>query len=156
MHSLGINVNTYKTRIDGGCSIEEALTIKVRKSKKDGWIDHNGVSYKSCKEMCQAYGVNDVTFHNRIADGWSICDALTTPIKHKKFVDHNGNTYDSLEDMCKHWGITTKLYQSRKAYGWELNEILTRENSKTQNNASTDHNGKKFKNINEMCKYWGI
>ena len=55
-------------------------------------VDHKGNVWKSKIEMCKYYNINWTTYDNRMQKGWSMKDALETPVKCKNIItDHKGN-----------------------------------------------------------------
>lgn len=125
----GITPVIYSGRIREGWSIEDILTVKVGERKNEtGWVsseDHLGNKYKSKAEMCRAYNISREQFKDRIKNGWTLKDALTTPSNKKEYWDHLGNRYDTLTKMCEAYGITLATYINRIKYGYSLKEALT-------------------------------
>ncbi len=95
-----LNVSCLIGRLNAGWPIEEALNTpsgKVRKSRQ-GYRPpeaKGGVTYTHNGETLTIYqwaaktGINGGTINARIKSGWSIGDALTTPVKKKKPSQHN-------------------------------------------------------------------
>ena len=78
-----IPYNAYRKRIDQRWSLKKALTTPLGDIEKGFYstfsVDHLGNTYHSIKDMCKAWGVNNMTFTTRLNKGWSIEKALTTP-----------------------------------------------------------------------------
>ena len=71
----GVKPATYRQRVEIlGWSQEQALTGKRERTKNV--VDHNGDSFFSEREMCEAHGVSYSTFLKRKAKGLSIREAL--------------------------------------------------------------------------------
>ncbi len=129
--------------------------------------DHTGRAWPSVKAMCDAFNIPMTTFNNRLKRGWTLEQALTTPRdttrpKHK-FVkpvkDFKGVEYPTVGAMCAVYGISEKVYWSRKRIlKWDLEKILTTPLQTIAKNAKqvTDHNGKVFNSISELCRYHKI
>ena len=80
----GIKPKTFDGRIQKmGLSLKDALTIPCGTIKRKGirCEDHCGNEFDSITQMTQYYGINPSAFKKRILAGWSLKNALTTPIK---------------------------------------------------------------------------
>jgi DNA-binding transcriptional regulator YhcF (GntR family) len=81
----GVNPETYSRRIKVyKMTVEEALTRPVKRNGGQQIRDHKGTLYKSHTRMCEHYGISRKLFEYRIAHGWSLEAALTTPPKTRK------------------------------------------------------------------------
>ena len=125
--------------------------------------DHLGNQYASKKEMCDHYHITTSIFFSRIGIGWSIKDALTTPVqrvpKNAKFVtDHTGQKFSSISKMCAHWHINKPTYTARIQNGWSVERALTEKTANLQVTAKTckDHLGNEYASQNEMCRAYHI
>lgn len=124
--------------------------------------DHLGNVYKTKTEMCHAWGISLSTYMSRISLGYSVKEALTTPIKpikHTLYKDHLGTTYKTKTEMCRAWGINCiATLDKRLARGLSLEEALTYDSKNNHNIAKpcTDHLGNVFDSENSMCKKWGV
>ncbi len=93
-----ITIIKYKYRISHGYSIEEALTLqKVYRGRKHThekqqkqpaskvriYVDYLGLEYDSLSLMCQSHNVSVSTYLGRRRLGWSLEEALATPIRGK-------------------------------------------------------------------------
>lgn len=128
--AYGINYATYSRRKKKGMSTEEALTKPVNKrSKVEDITDHLGKTYSSKRAMARAYGIPRTTYTQRIENGMSVKDALTTPggrtQDELKVYDHNGNEFESKKKMLKHYKISPNTYNNRVKANMSLEEILT-------------------------------
>ncbi len=168
-----ISKNCYKKRMKKGMSLEECLTTPLRTFV---CMDHNGIEYNSVEEMCQHYNISFGCYKNRLKAGYTQQEALTIPVnglrntsvkmkcnskKHLRICyDHLGREYCSIEDMCKHYGISDSMYRNRIRYGWSLEKVLTTpkvsngDQTRSKEEARTDHNGKIFNSKKEMCAYY--
>lgn len=124
---------------------------------KQPCLDHLGNEFDSIKNMCIHWGIPSHTFQYRINKGWSLKDALTTPIRETSKVcyDHNNNKFKSMSDMCIHWGIPIRTFCHRINQGWSLEDALTTPVNK-HSKTCYDHTNRRFNSVNEMCEYWGI
>ena len=157
----GIDRRTYQARIKLGWSVERALTTPVGENEKGKTVtDHLGNEFKSIEAMCKFWNIKRNIYVKRIRRGWSVEDALTTPVdevkaKGKMITDHLGNEFETITAMCKFWGIEKHIYGGRIKRGWSVEKALTTPVDELKK-AVTDHLGNKFKSITAMCKFWGI
>lgn len=138
-----------------GFSLEDVLT-KKEDVYNTGRVqkDHLGRTFIGLKSMCEHYGITTSAYYQRLRAGWTLEEALTTPIGDhtKKGIpckDHLGNNFSSIGDMIKHYGITRTVYGYRKKLGWSLKDILTTP-SKEQEEI-VDHLGNKYETMQEMA-----
>lgn len=85
--SWGVNIHTYRKDIQNGLSVEEALTRKKKhiiKVKQWEVFDHKGNKYRYIKDMCKAYDIPYNIYMGRINKGFSVEEALTTPVRTKR------------------------------------------------------------------------
>jgi hypothetical protein len=80
----GTKLNTIDTRIARGWSYEEAVCGRPRKPR----AHHTNLyfvdgAYLSAKEAAKKYGIAQSTVRERLNRGWTIEEALTTPIQEK-------------------------------------------------------------------------
>ena len=179
-----IRINTFRSRIERGSSIKDALTMPVASSTSK-IQDHLGNEYRSIKEMCKKYHIADSTYRDRINNGWSVEEALTINIikKPKKeyitccnndhkslnksiskenhlIQDHLGNTYKSIKEMCRKYNIDYNVYDLRIKNGWDLEKALTTSTRKQIHRKHSqpvyDYLGKSYANEKAMCKYYNI
>ncbi len=132
--SYGITISMYYQRLKKGWSLEKTLTTKPRHTKKnkiettEDKTDHNGIQFDSIKQMCQHYGLEELTYTRRLERGWNKEKALTEPIdttKHGKPVtDPFGFDYPTVKDMLKAYKVKTSAYFERSRAGYSLIEIL--------------------------------
>ena len=129
--------------------------------------DHTGKTWPSVRAMCDAFGLPMTTFNNRLKRGWTLEQALTTPNdttrkKHKltkPVKDFKGVEYPTVGAMCAAYGLSEKVYWSRKRIlKWDLKKNLTTPvNTTAQNSkAITDHTGRVFPSVSELCRYYKI
>lgn len=104
----GVRYNVYYHRREKGYSLEEALTIPNGSSKSRVCFDHLGKQYASQSEMCRAYGIRHNTFMFRVANGWSLEEALTSKATYARFVDPLGKGHTSLKAGLRFYNIDFK------------------------------------------------
>ena len=160
LDAYGIGRTTYGYRMSKGWTLEDVLTMPLydskRKPKKEPRVvrDHLGNEYGTIKEMCESYGIKQVTFTFRLKNGWPLDEALECPVgtPRQPVRDHLGNEYRSISEMCSVYGIATSTFSRRKGYGWTLEQVLTTK----RYNACFDHLGNEYASIKEMCRHYGI
>ena len=141
-------------------SIEEALTLKSEQLRGKTITDHTDKTWSSVTAMCKAWGITTALYYGRIKCGYSIEQALTSPLtkqprNSKTIIDHKGNEFASVSDLCKHWGIGRSTYNARIKNGWSMKKALTTPCAKINSMEKqewTDHLGNKFESLNAMCK----
>lgn len=156
--------------------IEEALTFndeQIRLKYTTGCIDHLGNRFKSKQAMCEFYGVTKSVYFGRIGMGWSLKDALTTPLQtqiaNAKTLTYKGISYTSISKFCKDFNLTRSTFnlrckQMRKKYHCDdlndtmIDEILSTptKDVKIAKQECVDFKGNKFPSIGSMCKHYGI
>lgn len=75
---LSRRLNYYKW------DLEKALTTPAKANGGTTCYDHKGIRYRSETLMCQKYGICRKTYKWRVANGWSVEDALTILPRIKK------------------------------------------------------------------------
>ena len=115
--------------------------------------DQCGRVFDTIKDMCKFHNVKYLTYLKRVnEDGMSIKEAL----EYRKCYDHLGNVFNSQVEMCKHYEITESALRARLSCGHSLEEALTGNFDRSDIEDRTDHTGRVFDTIKEMCKYWNI
>ena len=134
----GISPSILHRRVhDKGMPLKEALTTPIsRKHSAQEVTDHLGNKYRSRSLMAKAYGISSLTLGDRLKRGWSVEEALTTPIdtsnyrKTKKVSkvkvqDHKGKWYDSYYELAKAYGLSfSTLYGRVAKLGWSIEKAL--------------------------------
>ena len=133
--------------------MEEALTKKYAGYNQPHY-DHNGTKFSTLKEMCKYYGISEANYLVRLRNGWSMKNALTTPVRGQACVDHEGEKFPSMTKMCEYWGVPYELFYRRyKVQGKSLEESLT---LGSDYETVFDHLGNRFTTQVEMCRFYGI
>lgn len=134
----GISPSVFHRRVHvQGLSVEEALTSPIsRKHSAQEVTDHLGNKYRSLSLMARTYGIKLITLRDRLERGWSIREALTTPVdtstlrktvnvKGIKVQDHKGVWYNSYYELAKAYGLTiSTLYGRLVRLGWSIEKAL--------------------------------
>ena len=82
----GQQENRVSKRLTNGWQLERALTAPPMKPWAPvPWTDHTGREFPSQGAMCEAWGIAQSLFCNRIRGrGWSLERALTEPVRHPR------------------------------------------------------------------------
>lgn len=85
----GIPFKLLSARLAGGMTVDDAVAMLHRPQA----ITYNGVTYRTKTELCRAFNIPYDRFRSRIRKGWSLDDALNTPmITSLKFTQDEFNT----------------------------------------------------------------
>ena len=83
----------------------------------------NGRPFPSMRAGAKAHGLDDTTVRARIANGWDVDKAFTTPIKSNP-VSVEGTKYKNLEEASRAFGIGSSTVAYRMKRGWPLEKAL--------------------------------
>lgn len=152
--SWGISYSCYKYRRNKGMSKGEALTMP-NLVKMPTRVD--GVDYPCLAAACRAYGVLPGTALSRLDRGMSPEQAITEVVKHAGITGPDGVYYPSVLAMCRAYGISYNCYNRNVLAGMSLKDALTtRKCAPHRPVACTDHTGRKFATIADMCEAWNV
>jgi len=92
--------------------------------------DHKGKKYPTIRAMAKAYHIPDPTLRARIRYGWTLEEALTTPVLREPVIrktvrDHHGTEYASIKKMSDAYGISYQAVLDRLKRGWDTEKALT-------------------------------
>lgn len=120
------------------------------------YIDHLNNKFSTKEDMCEFWNINLGTYLNRIKRGWTMAEALSTPIHSVR--DHLGNEYKTFSSMCQHYNKSSQVVQQRIERGWPLCQALTVPLVRKHGvyNTCKDHLGNEYSSITEMCEKYGI
>ena len=122
--------------------------------------DHLGISHKSIKAMCVAWGQNYARYQYRIKNGWTIEKALTEKEQKQtgKAIDHLGNSYKNIDEMCKAWNTNKNAFYNKKHEGKTLKQCLEKATGKkiAFGNQCMDIFGNSFNSIKDMYNYYKV
>lgn len=126
----GISKSCFLLRMRHCYTLERALTEKQNYTPAARSVsDHQGHSFKSIKAMCDFYGIAFETFDSRKRHGWSLQQALETPVgkkfNHQAIKDHLGHEFLSLKEMCAAWKIPYQTFNRRRKLGLSVKDALT-------------------------------
>lgn len=74
--TYGISTSMYRSRINRGMSVRDALT-KEKADRSIKSVDYKGNEFSSLKKMCESYKVSVGTYEYRIMHGKNEAEALT-------------------------------------------------------------------------------
>lgn len=115
---------TWDTVSDNLKDIEGYLT-------NSGNLTFEGIRYGSLASLSAKFGVGIYTLRQRLSRGWSLHDALHTPVgvqgvgNCRPCRDHLGNEFDSKSSMCGFWGVPAETFTKRISRHWSLEKALT-------------------------------
>lgn len=116
----------------------------------------NGVKYNSIVDACSEYGVDAYLFRNRIANGWSIEEALEIVERRKskkgsiEIEDIKG--YSSLAELCRDFNISYSLVRQRLQRGLSLDDAISGKSI----SKNIVVNGVSYKSLNDACESLNI
>ena len=122
--------------------------------------DHLGNEFRSLKDMCGKYGLGAKLFCSRIKMGWTLEEALTTPIgeslhRGRRCCDHEGREFPSISAMAQAYGISLSLLERRLTKGMSLEESLTTP-VMGWNRPVTDCFGQTFASVSAAARFYGL
>lgn len=155
----GINLNSYKNRIESGMSLEKSLTTPVREKHKK-CKDHLGNEFNSVVEMCEHYEIDANLFRCRERLGWSLKDILETPRKvtdrRKEYEDSDGNKFKNKTELANFHNMSDVRYYRLMKSGYTLEDDENHKCYVRSCNVVTDPFGKTHRTLNNMLKYYDI
>lgn len=92
-------------------------------------FSYNGVQYKKLSDLAKRYKINPRLLYKRIADGWSLDEAVSIPrertekILNKQLYEYEGKLM-SVEQLSQINGINKKNIYKRLARGWSVEEAV--------------------------------
>lgn len=123
----GMSEATLRSRLNNeGWSFDKAITEPITQNEK--YLEYNGEVHTQ-KEWGEITGLG-TTFRSRIRQGWSIKDAVETPLLKKRTkpinapVTYNGDTMP-LKDLCAKYNKNYHTIQTRLQRGWTINEAMS-------------------------------
>ena len=133
------------------------------KERKYEPVDHKGIRYKNFAAMAESYGLKGACVMSRLARGWDLEKALTTPKNgtlkeiHSKKITIEGIEFASITEACEHYNIRIHTYRDRLRKGMSQEEALTTPVCKGHpGKPCTDHLGNKFSSRKAMLEFWNI
>jgi len=72
--------------------------------------DHLGEEHPSLKAMCEHYGISMSLYLNRRYNGASKRDALTLPIRRKRYYKYKGHIFKNKEGLLAYAGLMPTEY----------------------------------------------
>ena len=127
--------------------------------------DHKGNTFETEKDMCEYYNVSPGTFSARKFYGWSVEECLfgrekvvRSDIDIEKRTDPYGKVFPSAKAMCEYHKRSYRAYACGLTRGWSKEEALfgKKKVSQASENDRTDHTGKVFSSMKQMCIDYGV
>lgn len=110
-------------------------TTIIHKDEIESWLMSqqvffvDGKLYRTYSAIAYDYNISESCLHSRLKRGYSLEDAVHTPIRTSKTCtkcsDHLGNAYESVVEMLVYYGISQSVYYRRLSRGWSLERTLT-------------------------------
>ena len=114
-------------------------------------VEFEGVLYPSYSVLAKQFGISEKLLDGRRRWGWSLRDALTTPLHTRnagaKPVVVNGETYLSVAKAAKKFNVDYKKVHERLGRGWSIEDALELTNRVNESKKSVVVNGEFFKTI---------
>lgn len=134
-------------------------SLKEKESKhKCNTIYFEGNQYSSKQALCKKYNVKYCTFMNRQRRGWTIEECIygrftkiiDNKICYDNSFDYDGKHFKDNAEFCRYYKINYSMFIRHKNKGVSVEECLR------HCEARYIVYDKKFKSINEICKYYNI
>jgi len=114
-------------RLNAGWDIEEAIGLRKRAKIP---VNHVSVKigvkkFKTIREACKFYGLNETTVRNRILNGWDIKKALTTKkIILAKKIKFKGKNFSSIRNLARYYNVSSGTLARKIASGISIKKAL--------------------------------
>ncbi len=154
----GLKESVYRSRVNKGWTVEEALTGSRKDRDGEGVEDHLGNHYHSISEMCRTYNIRPDNFCQRRKRGWTLEETLTGK-RHTQVQDHLGNTFEDINAMCEHYGVKRSTYSQRIRNGATIEQALSATRHSTGERIglpTVDHLGNSYPSQRAMCRQYDI
>lgn len=152
---------TYK-KCEGNIDNTFNKLIKEKEKRDNLKVIYEGVEYKSLFSLCKKLNLPLDTINYRIRHGYSLEEALHTPIKRIEYVELGGKRYKSLHELCRELNINYYTIISRLSRGYTIEQAI---NEDAHRGHKVKHalkakqitiNGAKYSSLGEACKDYGI
>lgn len=102
--------NVWKLIGEQGMTLEEAVLNLI----DNDTIEFEHEKYPSFTFMCNVYSVQCATVRRRVINGWSMHDAVYTPVRtmRKSNILYMQDRYGSIIELCREYGIQYNLVSS--------------------------------------------
>jgi hypothetical protein len=122
-------------------------------------VEYGGVVYPSYSALAKAFGITEKLLDGRRRWGWSLSDALNTPLNsknsHSKAVTFRGVYYPSLKDLANSYDINPRDLYQKLDLGWELDEALGLSARQPKTRKAVVIAGKTFDTISSAARFYG-
>lgn len=148
--SVGMPARLLYTRLNSGWSVEAAVETPVSEQRLGRKLEHNGVVYKSVRELADDIGMSYGTLRSRLQMGWSVQDAVERDVR-KFGIEYDGKVYDSVAKLANSVGLDKSVVESRLRAGWTLDEAIHgRERKKVM------YKGVEYNSVKDLCRIHGL
>jgi hypothetical protein len=110
-----------------------------------------GVKYNSLSELCESYGISYSLFTSRVANDWSVEEALGLEERNKSkkgsLVVEGLNGEISLAEFCRDMNVSYTVVRSRIKRGYTLEEAVTGKKL-----PKVTVNGVEYESLSDACE----
>ena len=156
-----------KSRLKSGWSLKDALEKPVQDKvtaysiNNRYYRDHLGNKFSTFEIMCENWKHRDYIVRNRLYRGWSLKDALETPLQKNDVesisIDHKDIEFRTFDDMCRSYHQKSNEVAYRLKLGCSLKDALEKPSGlNIRERKVWDHLGNRFGTQRELCSYWNI
>jgi group I intron endonuclease len=121
-------------------------------------VEYEGVTYPSYSVLAKQFGISVKLLDGRRRWGWSLKDALTTPLHTKnasaKSVVVNGETFLTLSQAAKKFNVDYKKVHERLARGWAVEDALELTDRINPTKKKVIVNGEVFESIAAAARHY--
>lgn len=121
---IGVDTKTLAYRLKQGWTLEKALTTPATppEETRAKMIYFNGET-RSIAGWSRKLGINHASLCERLASGWNLEKALTTPGRKLPTASHEGETL-TLAEWGRRIGMRPRTIARRLEQGWSMDEIV--------------------------------
>ncbi len=121
-------------------------------------VEFEGVTYPSYSVLAKQFGISEKLLDGRRRWGWSLKDALTTPLHAKnaaaKSVVVNGETFLTLSKAARKFNVDYKKVHERLTRGWTVEDALELTDRINQTKKKVIVNGEVFETIAAAARHY--
>jgi group I intron endonuclease len=121
-------------------------------------VEYDGVVYPSYSVLAKQFGLSEKLLDGRRRWGWSLKDALTTPLYTKnasaKPVIVNGEAFLTLSKAAKKFNVDYKKVHERLSRGWTIEDALELTTKINQTRKTVIVNGQTFETISAAARHY--
>lgn len=145
---------TTLSRIRAGWSLDDIINkdLQVVKIK----LTYKNKSYNSLNALCVSLNLPYKLVYKRLKRyGWSIEDAIETPLKVGRTLKVGKKTFKTVRDAADYYGIDNSTLSYRLNKGWDVERAVD-PNAEVDNRVSITINGRSFETMSSAAREYGI